>query len=69
MFLNPMFLDSLFVFYPLSMSYSNIGHPTLFSKSKRNSPEFDEKNYLSFGCFPLSILLNIDSGMFASFIK
>lgn len=47
-------------------------HPTLFFESNSYFPvtgQPNKSNFLSLGCFLLSILLNIDSEIFASFIK
>ena len=44
------------LFYKLKSYLPEIGHP-------------DKSSAFNLGCFALSILLNVDSGIFASFIK
>ena len=54
------------------MRDSSFYHPTLFSKSKSYFPEIghcNKYNFLSSGCFLLSILLKDDSAISVPFIK
>ena len=65
-------MDLWLFLHPLNERFSNFCHPRFLFKSNNSFPEiwqFSKCNSFSPGCFLLSILLNVDSGIFASFIN